>query len=644
VAGVVPVPKSHDPARGRASRLAPAPPRGDNTSLTSGTDLPGRRGRLGAISGWRPGVRAVVVVPAVAVVIAMAFAVSASAADNLRATATDAALRSAEAIVRAYVDPSLREASLDLDAARDPAMDSQLERLVISGDIRLVKVWSRDGRIVYSNDESLRGKRYSIDHELAEAFAGANVTEYGSTDNTAVPHGEPANVLPERYLEIYVPIRGRVDGNPIGVYELYQDAGPIEARVEATRRDVFVFALLAASALLALLGLAFAGTSRILAHQNRLLRERADRDPLTGLANHGYLLREIDAALRKRPRGALAIVDIDTFRLLNDGYGYPAGDDALRAVARELTAAARSGQVFGRYGPDEFLVADFKPDARRLLETLDDLRRRLSRISLRFEGSEALPLTVSSGVAEAPNDGRHARELIGVAEAALREAKTGGGAAVKVADRVTMESLAAQNSTFGVLEGLVAIVDAKDRYTKFHSEDVTSHALLLAEALALDEETLRLIRLSGLLHDVGKVAIPAGILRKPGPLTPEEFDVVKQHVSLGDAIVGAVPQLADVRAGVRYHHERWDGTGYLAGLRGKEIPLVARVLAVADAYSAMTTTRPYRKALHRDVALERIVDAAGTQLDPELARRFVEVMEREAVAASRAAVPGRTAA
>jgi diguanylate cyclase (GGDEF)-like protein len=595
--------------------------------LTFAPDLPRPRPRLAKLVAWRPGLRALVVVPAVIVVLAMAVAVSARAADQLRATATADALNAAEAIVRAYVDPTFHAESLALDAPRDPAMDAQLERLVISGDIKLVKVWSRDGRVVYSNFAAIRGKRFSIDEELAEAFGGENVTEYGSTQSH---HGEDDAPLPDRFLEIYVPIRGGTDGSPIGVYELYQDARPIEQRVEDTRREVFLFALLAASALLTLLGLAFAGTSRVLARQNRLLRERADRDPLTGLANHGYVLRRIDEALQSHnATGAVAIVDVDNFRLLNDGYGYGAGDETLRLVARQLSSVAHSGQLYGRYGPDEFILADFGSKGRRLLATLDDLQRVMAQVSLRFDGSsDALPLTASTGVALAPRDGRQALALISVAQAALREAKTGGGSAVKVADPATMESLAAQNTTFGVFEGLIGIIDAKDRYTKFHSEDVTSHALLLAEGLGIDDETRRLVRLAGLLHDIGKVGIPDAILRKPGPLTPDEYEIVKQHVALGDAMVGAVPALAEVRAGVRHHHERWDGAGYLDHLAGKQIPLVARILAVADAYSAMTTTRPYRKALAPDVALDRLAEAAGSQLDPELAERFITLMRR----------------
>ena len=560
----------------------------------------------------------------------MAAVISTVVAGQLQRTATDSARANAEAIVRGYVDPFVDEEKLSTGGMRDPAIDAQLERLVLAGDLRRIKLWSRSGTIVYSDDPALRGRTYGIDRELAQAFAGATILEFGSANDHDQASGD--RELPDRFLEIYVPIRGEVDGAPIGVYEVYQDARPIEARVEETRRDVFMVAVAGASVLLALVWIAFAGASRLLGQQNRLLRERALRDPLTGLANHGYLLEQTDRALAaKGASGAVALIDIDNFRLLNDGYGHRAGDQALLLVADALSKAARPGQVYGRFGRDEFLVTDFQRGERGLLETVERLRHVLSDAALRFEGSEELPVTVSSGVAQAPQDGSSALELLGVAETALREAKTGGGGTLKVADQLTMESLAAQNSTFGVFEGLVEAVDAKDHYTKFHSEDVTAHALFLADVIGLDEEGRRTLRLAGLLHDVGKVGIPPAILRKPGPLTPAEFETIKQHVALGDAMVGAVPQLAaEVRAGVRHHHERWDGSGYLDGLRGNEIPLTARILAVGDAYSAMTTTRPYRRALAVEEALQRIEEAAGTQLDPDLAVRFVAAMRSRA--------------
>jgi diguanylate cyclase (GGDEF)-like protein len=611
-------------------------PAGESTPPDT-VELPYARRLRAAVTSWRPSLRVGVAAGGVAVVVATAVVTANLFADRLRDLAIQAALKHAESVVRANLDPVVDAHALEMGVATDPELDEQLARLVQGGDMSRIVVWSRDGRAVYSSDPALRGMRFSIGDHLAEAFAGQSVSEYGTDAENEAGSVEGAAALPVPFLELYVPIRGTVDANPIGVYEVYQDARPIELLVSQTRGDVLILALAAAGVLFAILWLAFAGASRLLARQNRLLRERSVRDALTGLANHGFLLEELNRYLaRRNPAGAIALLDIDNFRLLNAGHGHRAGDEALRRVAAVLTAVSQPGQLYGRFGPDEFLLACFADDQDSLMRTLAALRAALAEVDLRFAGSERLPLSVSAGVARVPRDGHRALELLSVAEAALREAKTSGGHVTKVADQATIGSLAAQNTVFGVFEGLLVTVDTKDHYTRAHSEDVTGHALFLADALELTDEERRLLRLAGLLHDIGKIGIPDGILRKPAPLTGEEYDIVKQHVALGDAIVGAVPQLAEVRAGVRHHHERWDGTGYLDGLRGDAIPRLARILAVADAYSAMTTTRPYRKALSRDEALARVAQAAGSQLDPELAMAFVTAMRRRQVEAARA--------
>ena len=169
-------------------------------------------------------------------------------------------------------------------------------------------------------------------------------------------------------------------------------------------------------------------------------------------------------------------------------------------------------------------------------------------------------------------------------------------------------------------------VDTKVRYTRRHSEDVARYADFLAERIDIDADVKRALHTAGLLHDVGKIGIPDTILRKPGPLNDEEFEIVKQHVTLGDMIVRDLPGIEIIRAGVRHHHERWDGSGYVDRLTGEDIPLVARILAVGDAFSAMTTTRPYRKAMPIEDALRRLEDASGTQLDARLVATFVSAM------------------
>jgi diguanylate cyclase (GGDEF)-like protein/putative nucleotidyltransferase with HDIG domain len=586
---------------------------------------------------WRPTLRVAVAAAAIAILTVMAVVTAEIAADGVRRTALSSALDSAQSVVATYVDPALSARWLQSDGARNPEIDTSLERLASSSDIERIIIWTADAQIAYASDPALRGHTDEVDEDLLETLEGVSTIAYGDQAEASAEM-ESLPLLPEPFLEIYLPIRGSNDGEPIGVYEMYQDAAPIEAAVEHTRTWVLGVALAAGMLLFAVVWLAFAAASRRMTHQNRMLRQRAVRDSLTGLYNHRFLVEQLRRRVERsskagaEPTAAVALIDVDSFRLLNAGYGHRAGDEVLRRVASVLAATVPPDQFVGRFGPDEFVLLDLRQRRsaesaeHAVLDTVELIRAALSELEFRFAGSERLPVTVSIGVAIAPRDGRRALELLSVAEAATREAKTGGGSTTRVANQATIGSLAAQNSVFGVFEGLVATVDAKDHYTLHHSEHVTALALFLAETLDLPEEDRRLLRLAGLLHDVGKVGVPDSILRKPGALTADEEVAVQQHVALGDAIVGAVPQLAGVRGIVRHHHERWDGTGYLDRLAGPQIPRLARILAVADAYSAMTTDRPYRKALTPAKALARMAQAAGTQLDPELALAFVGAM------------------
>lgn len=179
---------------------------------------------------------------------------------------------------------------------------------------------------------------------------------------------------------------------------------------------------------------------------------------------------------------------------------------------------------------------------------------------------------------------------------------------------------------FGVLDGLVTAVDNKDHYTRQHSEEVTSYAMNIAEAIGLSKEAQRTLRIAGLLHDVGKIGVPDRILRKPARLEGDEADIIEKHVSLGEIMIKDVPDTVAVVAAVGSHHERFDGGGYPRGQRGYDIPFLGRILAVADAYSAMTTDRPYRKALSEEQASAELLAAAGSQLDPELVHTFLTLL------------------
>jgi putative nucleotidyltransferase with HDIG domain len=184
------------------------------------------------------------------------------------------------------------------------------------------------------------------------------------------------------------------------------------------------------------------------------------------------------------------------------------------------------------------------------------------------------------------------------------------------------------DSPFGVLEGLVSAVDAKDRYTREHSEHVTQLALLLVDELHLPQEQRRVIAVAGLLHDVGKIGVPDRVLRKPGSLVAEEYMAIKRHVSYGVAIIRGVLNDAEVVDAVAFHHERWDGKGYPHAIPGPETPILGRIMQVADAASAMLLDRPYRQGLPWAQVVKRLRQGADSQFDPDLIEPFIAAVGR----------------
>jgi diguanylate cyclase (GGDEF)-like protein len=405
---------------------------------------------------------------------------------------------------------------------------------------------------------------------------------------------------------------------------------PVLSRLDELRTNVVIVTLTAALVAAVVLSIVFGSAQSTIQRQTGALVDSTRLDPLTGLLNHGALVNRLAADFElaranDAPLG-VGLVDLDNFRLLNDNHGHAAGDRVLLAVADSIRRHLPPGAVMGRYGPDEFLVIVRAGSVAELEPAIDRVRTDLATMSLQFEATERLPITVSAGICTFPDNGMSVTELLATAAATLHEARASGGDAVRVAGTDTSLKTATAAS-FDVLQGLVFAVDAKDRYTKRHSDDVARYGVFLAERLGLEPAIVQAIHTAGLLHDVGKIGIPDVILRKPARLTAKEYEVVKQHVALGGMIVRDLPDIDAVLPGIRHHHERWDGRGYLHGLSGLDIPLVARILSVGDAFSAMTTTRPYRKALDLKEALKRLGDAAGSQLDEALVVEFIRGIE-----------------
>jgi diguanylate cyclase (GGDEF)-like protein len=528
----------------------------------------------------------------------------------------DAVVAADASLARILVNGTLLPPDLDPDTltpSRAAALQSELAVVVSRGNMLRLEVRTPAGALLFSSDGSAQGDTSSPD--FARAAAGSTAA---SIEPTTDPRFGTSQLLTER-----LPIT--TDGVVHAVLTVTRDAEPVLARIGAARQEIVVLTLTAAIVVAVILYLIFRSAHGRLRRQTLALVEATRRDPLTGTLNHGAIVVSlascVEAARAAGGAVEVGLIDVDNFRLLNDTHGDAAGDTALREVCRILAACAPEGALVGRYGPDEFLVISRSGVMGALLPSFDQLRLELTQVSQQYGDSEQLPLTVSAGLCAFPRDADSVTSLLSIAALTLGEARGSGGDAVRVADAAgaTPEF----TKSFGILQGLVIAVDTKDRYTKRHSEDVARYADFLADQLGLGSELRQAIHVAGLLHDVGKIGIPDQILRKPAKLTAAEMDIVQQHVALGDMIVRDLPQLELVKAGIRFHHERWDGRGYLDRLEGQQIPFIARLLAVADAFSAMTTTRPYRKGLSVDEALIRLEDCIGTQLDEELAQAFI---------------------
>ena len=342
-------------------------------------------------------------------------------------------------------------------------------------------------------------------------------------------------------------------------------------------------------------------------------------DPLTGLGNHRHfherLQRELlDAHDRGTPL-TLCLIDVDDFKLINDRYGHPVGDRVLS----QLSARLRQGGEAFRLGGDEFAVLLPGQDSRSAFTAAASIIGRLSSTPLEHVGS----VTASAGVATFPSQGVGRDELVRLADSALYWAKEHGKNQVRVyrpdvvelADLKRLASGADRAARFRAAASLAKAVDARDEYTGSHSERVAELAVRVAIRVGSGPEEVELTRLAGRLHDLGKLAIPEEILRKPGPLTKPERLVLERHPQIGYRMLESLG-VDPVAEWVLHHHERWDGRGYPSGLEGPEIPLGARILFVADAYDAMTSERVYRSRLTQCEAIAELERCAGTQFDP----------------------------
>jgi diguanylate cyclase (GGDEF)-like protein/putative nucleotidyltransferase with HDIG domain len=366
------------------------------------------------------------------------------------------------------------------------------------------------------------------------------------------------------------------------------------------------------------------------------LTDAARTDLLTGLRNRRGIHEVLDAEIERASLGvrslSLLVADLDHFKDVNDRLGQRTGDRLLQRVGTILDEATRRLDTVGRTAGEEFAIVLPEADERVAYLLADQL---LARVRRAF-ADEPVPLTTSFGVATYPSHARDVEELFSAADEALYAAKAlGRDRAVLYSPEVSgilrgiegRRPVDAQGHLATVLS-LAEALDLRDGGTARHSQTVGRYAERMARELGLPDEKVERVRLAGILHDIGKVAISDSILQKPGPLDDHEWALMRQHTEIGARILSS-PDLADIRGWVLASHERPDGKGYPRRLAGDEIPLEARILAVADAYEAMTADRVYRRAIGERAAREELDRCSGTQFDPDVVRAFVRALDRE---------------
>jgi diguanylate cyclase (GGDEF)-like protein/putative nucleotidyltransferase with HDIG domain len=349
-------------------------------------------------------------------------------------------------------------------------------------------------------------------------------------------------------------------------------------------------------------------------------------DPLTGLGNHRHfherLQRELAYADEHSSTVSLCFLDIDDFKRINDQFGHPAGDRVLSQVAARL----RQGGESFRLGGDEFAVLLVGMDEHVALATTESIVQRIAETELGKAGA----ITVSAGVATFPQHGRERDSLIRLADGALYWAKEHGKNQVRLARADVAElsefrrvaSGVDRMARFRAAASLARAVDSRDAYTGSHSERVATLSAEIAEHFGLSAEDVELTRLAGSLHDLGKLAIPEEILRKPASLSDAERLVLERHPQIGYRMLESLG-VDPIAYWVLHHHERWDGGGYPDGLAGERIPLGARIIFVSDAFDAMTSDRLYREGLTYEAAVAEVERCAGSQFDPDVVNAFL---------------------
>lgn len=365
------------------------------------------------------------------------------------------------------------------------------------------------------------------------------------------------------------------------------------------------------------------------------LRRRAGTDPLTGLPDvrslQGHLAEAITGYGRCDGPVSVIVFDLSDFSRINTLYGREEGDRLMGEVALTLPSVLPSRAVMGRLGSDEFMTILEGSDRAEALVVADRMREALHGLLT----SAGLPLTASWGVASCPQDAARSRDLISKAYSAQHWAKTRGrnrlasydASRMRALDQVARITAAEEHADLALLLAIATASEARHEATRFHSRNVAAMSVLVAEMSGATPDEVRDVEIAALLHDIGKTGVSDEVLMKREPRSRAEEALFREHVRIGERIVAAT-QVKRVASAVRGHHERWDGRGYPDGLSADEIPRLARIIAVCDAFEGLTSGRPDRRPLSVGAALQELDQNMGASFDPDLVELLIAVSER----------------
>lgn len=363
-----------------------------------------------------------------------------------------------------------------------------------------------------------------------------------------------------------------------------------------------------------------------------LNREFGKTDDLTGLYNRHYLIEYVEAHWNTAISQGIAYLDIDDFRLINELYDKRTGDEVLKWCAGLIQGELKDFGMAFRMASNEFVLFFQNKSKEKILALVQRIRVRAENMEDVNRPMVMRPIHFSVGVSMYPDTAGTPKELLRQAEKMVFFIKRNGKNQVKIYESGSEEAIedVSESSWYQqvapTVYALTAAIDAKDSYTYMHSQHVSNYAVILGKALDLNESEIQILKEAGLLHDIGKIGVPERLLLKRERLTEEEFDVMKNHVSNSTEIIHYLPNMSYVIPAVLSHHERYDGTGYPRGLKGEEIPLLGRILALCDSFDAMTTKRVYNVAKSVEEAIMELRANSGTQFDPVLVEKLIELI------------------